>query len=97
MKYYDLVFEVGIENDTFHGSYIQSSLVRVSVKAPCAVPGYSLLHVVKHFDGCLFSPFNTADLLFTFGLMTLLQLGAIVLLCIHVCVFTFQVFFKLSC
>lgn len=45
MKYYDLVFEVGIDNDTFHESYIQSSLVRVSVKAPCAVFGYSLLHV----------------------------------------------------
>lgn len=24
MKYYDLVFEVCIENDTFHGSYIKS-------------------------------------------------------------------------
>lgn len=39
MKYYDLVFEVGIEK-YFHGS-TQSALFRVLLKAPFAVFGYS--------------------------------------------------------
>lgn len=59
----------------------------MSVKAPCAVFGYSLLHVVKNFDGCLFLPSSllTSSSLSSSGIMTLLQFGAIVRVC--VCVF----------
>lgn len=62
MKYYDLVFlKLVLKNDTFHGSYLQLTLFRVFLKAPCVLSLVTVGYVFSSILLVVFLSFNTDD------------------------------------